>query len=115
MDRVKVLKATLDDIAQDFVQAIKFRALLVTTAKVRRGAEKYANYYGIIIEKLPHSKSFAFKYENIISVGQVISAGRISVNFLPKLLRRCEKRGKQFEQISEEKMCSACTTTGNID
>lgn len=111
LDLVKVLKATLDDITQAFQKTKKSKAMLVTTAKVRQGAERYANYYGIVIEKLPHNKSFTFKYENFISAGVIISTGHMPLNFSSTLMRMCEKCGKQFEQIGEEKICLACKST----
>jgi hypothetical protein len=110
LDKVKVLKATLDDIAQDFGKAAKFKAMLVTTAKIRSGARKYANYYGVVIEQVPHNKRFTFRYENIISTGMVISAGHMSLGFPAKLIRRCENCGEKFEQVGEETICPICTS-----
>jgi len=108
LDVVKVLKATLDDIAQNFTRATKFKAMLVTTAKIRRGARKYADYYGIVIEQVPHNKRFTFKYENIISAGMVISAGYMPLDFQAEFIRRCENCGEKFEQIVEDATCPIC-------
>lgn len=108
LDVIKVLKATFDDIALNFNRATKFKAMLVTTAEIRRGARKYANFYGVIIEQVPHSNRFTFKYENIISAGIIISAGNMPLRFSAKLIKKCKNCGEKFEQINEETICPIC-------
>lgn len=108
LDIIKVLKATFDDIALNFNKATKFKAMLVTTAEIRRGARKYADYYGIVIEQVPHNKRFTFKYENIISAGNVISAGQMPLKISAKLIKKCKNCGEKFEQIGEETVCTNC-------
>lgn len=113
LEHIKVLQATRDDIIQN--QKLKslssVKSIIVTTVGVQSGAQKYADFYGINIEKLPHDeKNFTFQYENIISAGIVISSGKMSMPVSAILVKRCEKCNFRFDTYEDnQQICPNCS------
>jgi len=107
LEHVKILKATLDDILASDKMPSDANAIIVTTSGTRVGAQRFADYYGIIIEVLPHSKNFTFRYENIIQAGISISL-KSTDTASPTVLRKCSQCGERFEVIQNELVCPAC-------
>ena len=108
LGHVKVLKATLDDILASDESPSDANAIMVSTNGARIGAKRYADYYGILIEELPHGNNFIFKYENIIQAGIAISL-KATVEATATVLRTCSSCGSRFEVIRNEKKCPSCS------
>lgn len=109
LEHVKVLQATRDDIIQTKnISSVK--AIIVTTVGIQSGAQKYADFYGITIEKLPHNdKNFTFQYENIISAGMEFSLGKMNITAVATLVKRCEKCNFRFVVYDDKKqICPNC-------
>jgi hypothetical protein len=113
LEHIKVLQATRDDIiqSQKSKSASSVKAIIITTVGVQSGAQRYADFYGIDIEKLPHDeKNFTFQYENIISVGKVISLGKMPITATATLVKRCEKCDFSFVTYEGKKqICPNCS------
>lgn len=112
LEHVKVAQATRDDIIQNqkskSVSSVK--AIIITTIGIQSGAQKYADYYGINIEKLPHDdKNFTFQYENIISAGRVMFL-TMPIKAVATLSKRCEKCNFRFDIYEgEQQICPNCS------
>ncbi len=112
LEHVKVLQATRDDILRNLKEASSIKAIIITTIGSQKGAIKYADYYKIDVEQLPHDKNFTFKYENIISIGKVIPL-QISIDANATLVKMCEKCGYTFVIYDDENsICPNCSYAG---
>ena len=97
LEHVKILKATLDDILRSDATPCNAKAMIVTTQGARKGAQRFADYYGIIIEVLPHNEeNFTFRYENIIEAGISISP-ETTINATPTV-----ENHNEYEILAEE-------------
>lgn len=110
LEHIKVLQATREDIILNLKIASNIKAIIITTLGVQSGARKYADFYGVDIEQLPHDeKNFTFQYENVISAGISISSGRVSINATATLIKRCEKCNYSFVVHDDANvMCPNC-------
>lgn len=106
---VKIVHSTEEDIYDNRKNFTQILSILVYTSKVQKGAQEYADYYKIQTVKLPLGPNFIFQYENIISVGLIVTAGRNKIVATPKIIKRCEKCGHQYEVIDNNYVCPYCS------
>ena len=108
INHVKILKATLDDILHHPKNPNNAIALIITTTKnIRRGAKLFSKHYGIRIEKVNHSDSYEFQYENIIQIGSVVSLIASGESHVAHR-RKCKKCNKWFEMRNKKDKCQKC-------
>lgn len=110
LEHVKVVKATIDDIliAEDAPDHAK--AIIVTTKGAQEGAQRFADYYGIMIENVPHRPDYIFRYENIVQAGITVSIQACS-SVTADIHRYCQSCGKRFKVHETEKLCQNCAAS----
>jgi hypothetical protein len=109
LEHVKVVKATVDDILEHPQTPNNVKAVIVTTVGARDGAKRYAEYYGIDIQHVPHGPDYTFKYENVVQAGLLIAA-KASVIASGAVLRRCPSCAERFEPNGSEAECHKCSS-----
>jgi len=110
---VKVLKATLDDILASPRTPDCISAIIVTTIGEQKGARKFAEFYGIEIQIVPHGNEYTFSYQNIIQAGVMISA-MTSASASAYSRRKCKSCGEYFKPQYKEYDCPQCTSSTKI-
>ncbi len=109
LEHVKVVKATMDDILAAKDTQSHANAIIVTTVGAQEGAQLFADYYGIIIESVPHGPNYTFRYENIIQASVTMSI-KASVSLTDTLRRKCQLCDEQFEVQDNENVCPICSS-----
>jgi len=107
LEHVKVLKATLDDVLASPGAPDHANAIIATTVGARSGAQRFADYYGIQIERVAHGPSYGFRYENVTQVG-VMATLKLSCCATAVLIRKCQSCGQRFEVKDGGMTCPQC-------
>ena len=114
LEHVKVLFATVIDIAIKHHEKVGVRSILISTAGEQRGVRRFANHYGIALDITEHGPEYTFRYENLVQA--VISdSGNLSVEMIPTVIRKCSSCGKTFEADDHQWVCSECEQGHRLD
>ncbi|MEF8766837.1 MAG: hypothetical protein ABTS16_10075 [Candidatus Accumulibacter phosphatis] len=109
---VKVLKATLDDVAARVGATFQVHGMLVSRKGAQAGAMRYAGHYTIALQHINSAAEYDFAYDKwrvvgrsgaSAAVGQAVAEGYA--------LRTCTACGKQFRVIDASNACSFCGQT----
>jgi hypothetical protein len=113
LEHVKVLKASLDDILANPKTPNDANAIIVTTVGARKGAQRFANFYGIQIELVAHGPNYTFRYENFVQAGVMVRLNA-SDSATVVVHRKCQSCELKFEVQVNEKVCPKCSTTAEF-
>ena len=114
LEHVKVLKATMDDILAHPETPNCVNAIVTTTFGARSGAQRFADYYGILIEQVSHGPNYDFQYENVIQIGTMVKL-KLSDTATAVVVRKCQSCGSRFNPIDTEVVCSQCSSSATED
>jgi len=104
---LKILKSTMDDIIGHDGVPHDGLGILVSTAPFRSGALRFAEYYNLKTEQVPHSNEYTFRYENFIQAG-LLNGVKLGDSCNADLFRYCINCGNRFLVKKNEKTCSQC-------
>jgi hypothetical protein len=105
---VKVLKATIDDLAGT---NIAVKGILVSLRGAQRGAIDYAKHYDIGLQLLSDGSFYRFKYADLelVASSGIASGGSYAVGH-GMALRGCKLCGSVFESDGTPELCNSCAT-----
>ena len=110
---VKVLKATVDDIAAQQT-GVTVRGVLVSLLGAQRGASKYAVHYGIDLQVVSDGSFYRFKYADLELIASTGTAHGLSTTKGHGVaLLTCAGCGTLFERNGTSTLCRACASPQN--
>ena len=109
---VKVLKATIDDIAAQVLGASQVKGILVSRKGAQKGARCYADHYSIDIQNIESQREYDFAYDRWRVVGRAaVSAGVSQAGAEGLALQTCAACGRKFRVADPSNTCSHCGHT----
>lgn len=111
---VKVLKATIDDLAQFGSADIAIKGILVSLHGAQQGAIKYAAHYNIDLQLVSDGSFYRFKYadlELVASYGTATSGSHVTGHGVA--LRACKSCGLHFKSYGTSEICQSCAVPNN--
>ena len=106
---VKVVKATVDDLAQRLPEET-VKGVLVSLRGAQRGAIDYARHYNIDLQLVSDGSFYHFKYADLeLIASSGLSSGHSHVSARGVALRACTVCGSEFESDGSLEVCPTCT------
>ena len=107
---VKVLKATIDDLARSPRTKIAVKGILVSLRGAQRGAIDYAKHYNIDLQLVLDGSFYRFKYADLelVASSGIASGASYAVGH-GVALRACKLCGSVFESDGTPEVCESCT------
>lgn len=109
---VKVLKATVDDIATGPALGRPVHGLIVSLKRLQPAAVAYAGYYGIQAQCVADGPEYDFSYDELRLVartGVSFAVGYASAEGYA--VRNCIRCGEWFRAAANLELCEACNSS----
>lgn len=110
LGHVKILKATIDDIAASGNNPGNVQGILISTSCVQSGAAIYAEYYKISLQIVSDGPNWNFQYGKILQFGLAMEAESAKVCGIAIHSRKCINCNQMFPPQGNEKTCEGCKT-----
>lgn len=88
LGQVKVLKATIDDLASLGTHPARIVGVLVSSAPLQAGAAKFARHYGLQSHVVSDGPNWVFKWESMLQTGLALQASAATISGQASVVRR---------------------------